>query len=77
MELDQLYKRLNYPLEQRLGNLVQYSALIDQRDDLYLELVTLYNLTGQFRTAYDLIMARQFHPWKVVRARLPGSMYSV
>lgn len=72
MELDQLYKRLNYPLEHRLGNLVQYSALIDQRDDLYLELVTLYNLTGQFKTAYDLIMARQFHPWEGGEGKVTG-----
>lgn len=72
MELDQLYKRLNYPLEQRLENLVQYSSLIDQRDDLYLELVSLYNLTGQFKTAYDLIMARQFHPWEGGEGKVTG-----
>ncbi|MDP2890523.1 MAG: DUF5107 domain-containing protein [Bacteroidota bacterium] len=72
MELDQLYKRLNYPLEQRLDNLVCFSTLVDQRDDLYLELATLYNLTGKFKTAYDLIMSRQFHPWEGGEGNVTG-----
>jgi tetratricopeptide (TPR) repeat protein len=72
MELDQLYKRLNYPLEQRLDNLVCFSTLVDQRDDLYLEFATLYNLTGKFKTAYDLIMSRQFHPWEGGEGKVTG-----
>jgi tetratricopeptide (TPR) repeat protein len=64
MELDQLYKRLNYPPEVRLQNLEKYLDLVESRDDLYLERATLYNLLGQYETAFELIMARKFHPWE-------------
>ena len=64
MELDQLYKRLNHDPKMRLKMLEENRDLCVQRDDLYLELVTLYNTAGEFQVAYDLIMARQFHPWE-------------
>ena len=62
MELDQLYKRLKYPLQQRLEQLEKYKDIVVERDDLYLELITLYNQTGKTQLAYDMIMGRQFHP---------------
>jgi len=64
MELDQLYKRLNHDPQIRLTMLEKNRNLCNQRDDLYLELVTLYNAIGEFQVAYDLIMARKFHPWE-------------
>lgn len=64
MELDQLYKRLNKKPTDRLAFLEQYLTLVEFRDDLYLERVTLYNVLGQNQKAFDLIMARQFHPWE-------------
>jgi Tfp pilus assembly protein PilF len=45
-ELDQLYKRLNQKPEQRLEMLEKHLSLVEDRDDLYLERVTLYNLVG-------------------------------
>ncbi|MBD1433106.1 DUF5107 domain-containing protein [Sphingobacterium sp. DN00404] len=64
MELDQLYKRLNYPLRDRLATLEKWQQVAEQRDDLYLEISAIYNLQGHFQKAYDRIMNRKFHPWE-------------
>ncbi|WP_163323751.1 DUF5107 domain-containing protein [Draconibacterium mangrovi] len=64
MELDQLYKRLNHDPQMRLKKLEANRDLCKQRDDLYLELASLYNTAGEYQVAYELIMARQFHPWE-------------
>lgn len=64
MELDQLYKKLNKPHQQRLTMLEEFISLTEERDDLYLERVTLYNQIGQFQKAKDLLMNRKFHPWE-------------
>lgn len=72
MELDQLYKRLCKPHQQRLDLLEKYSDLVDQRDDLYLERATLYNQTGQFEKALASIDLRQFHPWEGGEGKVPA-----
>ncbi len=72
MELDQLYKRLKYPLQFRLEILEKNRAIVTERDDLYLELITLYNLTGKFKMAYDMLMNRQFHPWEGGEGKVAG-----
>ncbi|MDD4190784.1 MAG: DUF5107 domain-containing protein [Mangrovibacterium sp.] len=64
MELDQLYKRLKRPAEERLNFLLQYPEQVDDRDDLYLERATLYNQLGEHEKAFELIMSRRFHPWE-------------
>jgi tetratricopeptide (TPR) repeat protein len=64
MELDQLYKRLNIVPEQRLKFLEDHLAVTEQRDDTYLERVSLYNFGGDYETALSLIEARKFHPWE-------------
>ncbi len=43
MELDQLYKIMGKSFEERLALLDQYPLLVAQRDDLYLEKITLHN----------------------------------
>jgi hypothetical protein len=77
MELDQLYKKLNHTPEQRLQHLEKYPELIDERDDLYLERAALYNLTGRYEEAYDLIMKRKFHPWEGGEGKVTGQYVSV
>jgi tetratricopeptide (TPR) repeat protein len=72
MELDQLYKRICRPHAERLAFLEQYPDLVDQRDDLYLERVTLYNQTGQYQRAMQLIDARKFHPWEGGEGKVPA-----
>jgi tetratricopeptide (TPR) repeat protein len=72
MELDQLYKKLNTPLEKRLSLLEDHMALVNSRDDLYLEKVTLYNQLGEYQKAKDLIAAYIFHPWEGGEGKVVG-----
>ena len=64
MELDQLYKRLHRPHQQRLDFLQQYPQLIAQRDDLVLEEITLLNQLGRYEEAMKKLDAHKFHPWE-------------
>lgn len=64
MELDQLYKRMHHPHEQRLAFLRQYAELIQRRDDLVLEEITLLNQTGHYEEAMQKLDAHKFHPWE-------------
>ena len=72
MELDQLYKRLHHPHEERLAFLQQYPHLIERRDDLVLEEITLLNQTGRYAEAMQKLDAHTFHPW--AKARCPLSI---
>ena len=64
MELDQLYKRMQKPHQQRLDFLQQYPELIAQRDDLVLEEITLLNQLGRYEEAKEKLDAHRFHPWE-------------
>ena len=64
MELDQLYKRLHRPHAERLAFLRKYPALIERRDDLVLEEITLLNETGRYEEAMRRLDNRTFHPWE-------------
>ncbi len=64
MELDQLYKRLHYPHQQRLHRLQKFPELILRRDDLVLEEITLLNQTGRYEEAMAKLDAHTFHPWE-------------
>ena len=72
MELDQLYKRMGVQTEVRLQKLEKYPALLADRDDLYLEHVTLLNQTGQFDNALHQLMMRKFHPWEGGEGKVTG-----
>ena len=63
-EFDQLRKRIGVSPEERLAILEKHQGLVDQRDDLTVELVSLYNQTGRPETALDFLGARRFHPWE-------------
>lgn len=64
LELDQLKKRLNVPVKERWSDMEKYFDLVESRDDLYLEYVTLLNTLGENAKALDLIMVRKFHQWE-------------
>ncbi len=64
MELDQIYKRLHRPHKERLEFLQQHPVLIQQRDDLVLEEITLLNQTGHYEEAMRKLDAHTFHPWE-------------
>ncbi len=63
-ERDQLWKRLGRPLTRRLKELEAYPTLVERRDDLSVELATLYNQTNQSAKALQLLAARRFQPWE-------------
>lgn len=71
MELDQLYKKINVSVDERLKLLEDNLKLTESRDDLYLERVSLYNFKGNHTKAFDLLQARQFHPWEGGEGKVP------
>lgn len=71
MELDQLYKRLHYPHQERLDFLQRYPELIQRRDDLVLEEITLLNETGRYDEAMAELDAHIFHPWEGGEGKVP------
>jgi tetratricopeptide (TPR) repeat protein len=72
MELDQLYKTTGQPFKERLNFLEQHPLLVAERDDLYLERITLYNNLQQYEKAKDLLAARKFHPWEGGEGKVVG-----
>ena len=71
-ELDQLYKKQGKSPEVRLKMLNDHLALVEQRDDLYLERVMLYNLLGNYSKASELLAIRHFHPWEGGEGKVTG-----
>lgn len=72
MELDQLYKRLNHPVGKRLSFLEENITTANERDDVYLERLSLYNFEGDHAKALELINSRQFHPWEGGEGKVSG-----
>ncbi|HVV05507.1 MAG TPA: tetratricopeptide repeat protein [Puia sp.] len=72
MELDQLYKITGRPFAERLTLLEKHPVLIESRDDLYLERVTLYNNLKQYEKARQLLANRKFHPWEGGEGKVVG-----
>ncbi len=72
MELDQLYKRLEYSSDFRLQNLEKHLNLVLDRDDLYLERAALCNSLGLYEKAFELIIVRRFHPWEGGEGKVTG-----
>ncbi|MDR0697913.1 MAG: DUF5107 domain-containing protein [Tannerella sp.] len=64
MELDQLYKKMGIAPSFRLEQLEEFLPLVEQRDDLCIERITLYNQIGEYKKALKLINSRKFHPWE-------------
>jgi tetratricopeptide (TPR) repeat protein len=63
-ERDQLAKRIGIPPEERLRELEKYSEIVLARDDLSVELATLYNQTGKHELALELLTSRRYQPWE-------------
>lgn len=64
MELDQLYKKTGLPVPDRLRFMNEYPGLVEKRDDLYLEYISVLNLIGDYKQAIKKISRRKFHPWE-------------
>jgi tetratricopeptide (TPR) repeat protein len=63
-ERDQLWKRVGETPENRLAEFSRYAELVIVRDDLSVELATLYNQTGRPEAALELLSSRRFQPWE-------------
>lgn len=63
-EQDQLLKRTGEIPERRLASLEQLKVLVALRDDLSVELATLYNQVGRPQEALKVILSRRFQPWE-------------
>ena len=63
-ERDQLWKRLGVPPEIRLGELELHLSVALLRDDLALELCSLYNALNQPQQSQRILKSRQFAPWE-------------
>lgn len=72
MELDQLYKKTQKSPKDRLEFLEKNIDLVEFRDDLYTEYVTLLNLNGDYEKALDCLMHHGFHPWEGGEGKAPS-----
>jgi tetratricopeptide (TPR) repeat protein len=63
-EQDQLMKRTGEVPEHRLAALESVRDLVVTRDDLTVELATLYNQQRRPKDALQLLLARRFQPWE-------------
>jgi tetratricopeptide (TPR) repeat protein len=63
-ELDQLRKRIGEPVASRLELLHANIELVQQRDDLTSEYVTLLNENGRPEDALTVLASRRFNPWE-------------
>lgn len=72
-EWDQLKKRARLSTaEQRLQSIQLYPKLVDSRDDLSLERITLLNQLGRWTEALDLLQTRRFSPWEGGEGLVPA-----
>ena len=63
-ERDQLWKRTGTAPQKRLRELLNHSALVEERDDLSVEVATLHNHVGNPEEALALLLSRNFQPWE-------------
>ena len=71
LELDQLYKKVEVPIAERLKGFDSHPALPAKRDDLMVEELTLQNTLGQYEKVYDEIMHHSFRPWEGGEGKVP------
>lgn len=63
-EQDQLLKRTGEAPERRLAYLEELEDLVALRDDLSVEVATLYNQVGRPQDALKVLLSRRFQPWE-------------
>jgi len=71
-ELDLLKKRLGIAPEDRFAFLRKHRAAVDEREDLFLEFVTLLNILGRHDEALQALLSRTFHPWEGGEGKATG-----
>ncbi|KAG2968743.1 hypothetical protein PC120_g26782, partial [Phytophthora cactorum] len=71
-ELDQLRKKLAWSADERLHILEERRDLVEKRDDLYVEYVTLLNNAECYQEAIAALTQRNFHPWEGGEGKVTG-----
>ena len=61
LEYEQLLKNMNCSIEERLAVYEKYPELLKERDDCYLDKLTLICQTGDFKTAIEMAARKRFH----------------
>ena len=61
LEYEQLLKNSNCPIEERLSVYEKYPELLAERDDCYLDKLTLISQTGDFKKAIEMAAKKRFH----------------
>lgn len=64
MEYDQLCSKAGYSVADRLSLLEKHKNLLEDRDALYIEYITLLNNSAQYEKALSCLTTHQFHPWE-------------
>ena len=62
-ELDILRRLMNYPVKKRLKDMADKIELVESRDDLFTEYITLLNSEKYYEFALRAINRHSFHPW--------------
>jgi tetratricopeptide (TPR) repeat protein len=63
-EQDQLLKRIGETPDRRLTTFQRLPKLVASRDDLSVELASLYNQVGRPEDALQVLLTRRFQPWE-------------
>ncbi|MDM2928440.1 DUF5107 domain-containing protein [Citrobacter sp. Cm046] len=71
-ELDYLNKLMAQPAEQRLAKLEASKDVVFHRDDLTVELLSLWNGLGHYDAAAAVLSERVFHPWEGGEGKATG-----
>lgn len=71
-ELDYLNKLTGERVEKRLAMLSVRESVALKRDDLMAELLSLWNSTGRYGDAADVLKTREFHPWEGGEGKVTG-----
>jgi len=71
-ERDQLWKRLGVSPQKRLAELLKHRRLVAGRDDLSVEICSLFNQTGTPSEALGVLSGRIFQPWEGGEGKVLG-----
>lgn len=63
-ESDKIYESANIALDVRLERLVSHLNTVMKHDDAVMRLLSLYNATGKYDEAIEIMKERHFHLWE-------------
>jgi tetratricopeptide (TPR) repeat protein len=72
LEYDQLRRRKSISPADRLALMEAHLEVLNQRDDLIIERISLYNRLGQPEKALEIAAAHTFHAWEGGEGRVAG-----